>query len=91
MANTIYAYTGRSGDNRSIEILNARATLKADKYEKIRKEVEVAWEKYVAGLKRNWGQFPTKDPQSDLGRAYTKFWSEYDERKWFCPECGDVE
>ena len=68
-------YIGHAGDNDSIAILNARATLKANKWGLIPQEIEDVWAAYVAMLERYWGQFPKDDPNSALGKAYWQFWN----------------
>ncbi|KAI9861253.1 MAG: hypothetical protein M1813_005426 [Trichoglossum hirsutum] len=70
----------RAGDEASIDILNARATLKSEKDKGIQR-IEDAWIAYVIQLKQNWGEFPTKNPQSALGQAYLRFWKAYEQHE----------
>ncbi|KAI9785732.1 MAG: hypothetical protein M1839_008749 [Geoglossum umbratile] len=65
----------RAGDNASIDIINSRATLKADKNIGVPTDVETAFIKYLLILEDHWGNSPAEDPQSALGQAYSEFWS----------------
>ena len=70
--------TGRAGDDGSITILNARATLKADKDNPVPWDVEATWQNYIDILEQNWGQVrPLDDRTSPLGQAYSQFWGAY--------------
>jgi hypothetical protein len=67
-------YIGRNGDRKCIKALNARATLKADKYNPIPQDIELKWEKFVNELNKYWKEIPVDDPTTSLGEAYFRFW-----------------
>ncbi|KAI9768333.1 MAG: hypothetical protein M1840_004941 [Geoglossum simile] len=71
----------RTNDYSSIAIINARATLKADKENTVPQDIEEAWSNYIFRLEQNWGQMPNKDPLSPLGQAYRRFWDVYGRNK----------
>lgn len=71
----------RAGDNDSIAVLNARATLISNKDKPIHEEIEDAWQMFVMILERSLGQLPKENPSSDLGRAYYQFWGAYNRHK----------
>ena len=75
-------YIGQAGDDDSISVLNARASLKANKERPIPQEIEDVWATYVSKLEQNQGQFPSRDPNSALGQAYWRFWDVYRKYKY---------
>ncbi|KAI9785674.1 MAG: hypothetical protein M1839_008691 [Geoglossum umbratile] len=71
----------QTGDYDSINIINARATLKSDKDKMVPEDIEEAWKDYVFKLEEYWGQMPGEDPLSPLTRAYYKFWEVHGTRR----------
>jgi len=71
----------RTGDYGSISLVNARATLKANKERPIPPEIDQAWGDYVFQLEQNWGTKPGEEPLSRLTQAYHRFWEVYGRHK----------
>jgi hypothetical protein len=79
----IHQYTDHDDDSASIELLNARATFRADRrgggY--VPEDMEKEWKIYVSELRKGMSRFPKENPGSPLGQAYSRFWNAYREHR----------
>ncbi|KAI9774361.1 MAG: hypothetical protein M1840_004255 [Geoglossum simile] len=65
---------GIAGDQDSISILNARASIISTKGKQTHKDIESAFMDFLGALAESWGERPQQNPSSALAEAYNQFW-----------------
>lgn len=83
-AHKIHSFTDDRGNIPAIELLNARATLKADKRKERLANIylnlwDTAWTAYWKALESSPDEKPTETSESTLSCAYRKYWEIHNE------------
>ena len=74
----LIVHIGYNEDYDSISVLNARASLKADRDNPIPQDIEVAWNTYIISWSRTGASYPMKTLHLLLEELTINFWKVYE-------------